>query len=136
MKAFRLFAILVAAWPVFAHAALNVFACEPEWGALATELGGAAVKVYTATTAFQAPHHIEARPSLIAQMRRADLAVCTGAELELGWLPVLLRQAGNAAIQPGEPGYFEAARQGARRGGPAGRGRARGGGRAAGGPRI
>src|SRR3569832_564754 len=111
MKAFRIIAILVAAWPVFAHAALNVFACEPEWGALATELGGDAVKVYTATTAFQDPHHIEARPSLIAQMRRADLAVCTGAELEIGWLPVLQQQAGNAAIQPGEPVYFEAARQ-------------------------
>src|SRR3569832_661958 len=111
MKAFRIIAILVAAWPVFAHAALNVLACEPEWGALATELGGDAVKVYTATTAFQDPRHIEARPSLIAQMRRADLAVCTGAELEIGWLPVLLRQAGTAAIQPGEPGYFEAARQ-------------------------
>lgn len=111
MKSFRLIAFLFAAWPVFAHAALNVFACEPEWGALATELGGDAVKVYTATTAFQDPHHIEARPSLIAQMRRADLAVCTGAELEIGWLPVLLRQSGNAAIQPGQPGYFEAARQ-------------------------
>jgi len=67
--------------------------------------------VYAATTAFQDPHRIEARPSLIAQMRRADLAVCTGAELETGWLPVLLRQSGNAAIQPGQPGYFEAARQ-------------------------
>lgn len=111
MKSFRLFAILFTAWPVFAHATLNVFACEPEWGALTTELGGDAVKVYTATTAFQDPHHIEARPSLIAQMRRADLAVCTGAELEVGWLPVLLRQSGNAAIQPGQPGYFEAARQ-------------------------
>ena len=110
MKSFRLFAILFAAWPAFAHATLNVFACEPEWGALTTELGGDAVKVYTATTAFQDPHHIEARPSLIAQMRRADLAVCTGAELEIGWLPVLLRQSGNAAIQPGQPGYFEAAR--------------------------
>lgn len=111
MKPLRLFACLVAAWPAFAQAALNVFACEPEWGALATELGGDAVKVYTATTAFQDPHHVEARPSLIAQMRRADLAVCTGAELETGWLPVLLRQSGNAAIQPGQPGYFEAARQ-------------------------
>ncbi|MHB1083281.1 MAG: metal ABC transporter substrate-binding protein [Thiobacillus sp.] len=111
MKSFRLFALLFAAWPVFAHATLNVFACEPEWGALAAELGGDAVKVYAATTAFQDPHHIEARPSLIAQMRRADLAVCTGAELEVGWLPVLLRQSGNAAIQPGQPGYFEAARQ-------------------------
>ncbi|MDP1644388.1 MAG: zinc ABC transporter substrate-binding protein [Thiobacillus sp.] len=111
MKPFRLLAFLFAAWPTFAYATLNVFACEPEWGALAAELGGDAVKVYTATTAFQDPHRIEARPSLIAQMRRADLAVCTGAELEVGWLPVLLRQSGNAAIQPGQPGYFEAARQ-------------------------
>lgn len=111
MKSFRLIAFLFAAWPAFAHATLNVFACEPEWGALASELGGDAVKVYSATTAFQDPHHIEARPSLIAQMRRADLTVCTGAELEVGWLPLLLRQSGNAAIQPGQLGYFEAARQ-------------------------
>ncbi len=111
MKSFRLFVFLLAASPALAHAALNVFACEPEWGALATELGGDAVKVYAATTAFQDPHHIEARPSLIAQMRRADLAICTGAELEVGWLPVLLRQSGNPAVQPGQPGYFEAARQ-------------------------
>lgn len=111
MQGFRLLVLLFAALPALAHAALNVFACEPEWGALASELGGDAVKVYAATTAFQDPHRIEARPSLIAQMRRADLAVCTGAELETGWLPVLLRQSGNAAIQPGQPGYFEAARQ-------------------------
>ena len=136
MKAFRLFAFLVAAWPVFAQAALNVFACEPEWGALATELGGANVKVYTATTAFQDPHHIEARPSLIAQMRRADLAVCTGAELEIGWLPVLLRQAGNAAIQPGQPGYLEAARQVALLEKPAVLDRAQGDIHAAGNPHI
>ena len=136
MKAFRLFVFLVAAWPVFAHAALNVFACEPEWGALATELGGANVKVYTATTAFQDPHHIEARPSLIAQMRRADLAVCTGAELEIGWLPVLLRQAGNAAIQPGQPGYFEAAQQVALLGKPTVLDRAQGDIHAAGNPHI
>ena len=96
--------------PVCAHAALNVFACEPEWAALARELGGDDVKVYAATTAMQDPHRIEARPSLIAQMRRADLLVCTGAELEIGWLPVLLRDAGNAAVQPGQLGYFEAAR--------------------------
>lgn len=110
MKSIRLMLVLLATLPALAHAALNVFACEPEWGALARELGGDAVKVYTATTAMQDPHRIEARPSLIAQMRRADLAVCTGAELEVGWLPLLLRESGNAAVQPGRPGYFEAAR--------------------------
>lgn len=94
-----------------AHAGLRVLACEPEWGALARELGGDRVTVYDATNAFQDPHHVQAKPSLLARARRADLLVCTGSQLEIGWLPVLLRQAGNPAIQPGQPGYFEAAAQ-------------------------
>jgi zinc/manganese transport system substrate-binding protein len=89
--------------------ALEVFACEPEWGALVQELAGDKAKVYTATSALQDPHAIQARPSLIARARSAELLVCTGAELEVGWLPILLRQSGNRAIQPGAPGYFEAA---------------------------
>lgn len=95
--------------PAPALAALSVMACEPEWGALARELGGDKVSVYTATTAFQDPHHIQARPSLIVRARNADLLACTGAELEIGWLPILLRQSGNPNIQPGRPGYFMAA---------------------------
>ncbi|HUX29332.1 MAG TPA: zinc ABC transporter substrate-binding protein [Thiobacillus sp.] len=95
--------------PGAAHAALKVFACEPEWGSLAKEIGGAQVSVYTATTAMQDPHHIEARPSLIARARNANLLVCTGAELEIGWLPVILAESGNAAIQAGQPGQFFAA---------------------------
>ncbi len=94
-----------------AQAALNVFACEPEWGALATALGGDDVSVFTATTGLQDPHQIQARPALIARLRNADMAVCTGAELEIGWMPVLLRQSSNAKVQPGAPGYFEAAQQ-------------------------
>lgn len=90
-------------------AALRVLACEPEWGALVQELAGDKASVYVATTALQDPHRIQARPSLIASARNADLMVCTGAELEIGWLPILLRQSSNAAIQPGKPGYFEAA---------------------------
>jgi len=89
-----------------AFAKVNVFACEPEWKSLVETIGGSHVKVYSATTAFQDPHHIEARPSLIAKTRQADLLVCTGAELEIGWLPLLLRQSGNASIQEDEPGYF------------------------------
>lgn len=92
-----------------AHAALNVFACEPEWAALVQQLAGDKASIYTATAALQDPHRIEARPSLIAKARRADLLVCTGAELEVGWLPVVLRESGNSAIQPGGNGYFEAA---------------------------
>ncbi len=91
-----------------AQAALRVFACEPEWGALATELTGGKAVVYTATTAQQDVHHIQARPSLIAQARRADLVVCTGAELEVGWLPLVLRRAGNPRIQVGTRGFLAA----------------------------
>jgi zinc/manganese transport system substrate-binding protein len=94
-----------------AYANLSVFACEPEWGALAAELGGDKVTVFVATTALQDPHQIQARPALIARLRSADLVVCTGAELEIGWMPVLLRQASNAKVQPGMPGYFEATQQ-------------------------
>lgn len=92
-----------------AYAQISVFACEPEWAALTRMLGGNAVKVYSATTAQQDPHHIQARPSLIAKARRADLLVCTGAELEVGWLPLLLRKSGNGNIQPNSTGHFMAA---------------------------
>ena len=91
-----------------ATAALNVFACEPEWASLADELGGERVKTVSATTAYQDPHHIEARPSLIAKVRRADLLICSGADLEVGWLPLLQRRASNAKVLPNTPGYFEA----------------------------
>src|SRR5450631_1196041 len=99
----------LACWAVPAHATLHVFACEPEWGALAQELGGNLVDVSVATNALQDPHQIQAKPSLIARTRNADLVVCTGAELEIGWLPVLLQQSGNAKVQQGQPGNFAAA---------------------------
>jgi zinc/manganese transport system substrate-binding protein len=99
---------LTVAVPSAAHADLKIFACEPEWGALAHELGGEHVSIYVATTAQQDPHHIEARPSLIARARAADMTVCTGAELEVGWLPAVQRQSANRKIQPGAPGDFEA----------------------------
>ncbi len=90
-------------------ASISVFACEPEWAALSHEIGGDLVDARSATTAMQDPHHIQARPSLIARMRKADLVICTGAGLEVGWLPLLLRRANNPRVQPGQPGYLEAA---------------------------
>jgi zinc/manganese transport system substrate-binding protein len=91
-----------------AHAAVNVLACEPEWEALATEIGGDKVRVSSATNALQDPHRVEARPGLIARTRNADLLVCSGLELEVGWLPVLVQQSGNPRIAAGQPGHFEA----------------------------
>jgi len=102
-------ALACAALAAPAQAALRVLACEPEWAALAQELGGPLVDASSATTAQQDPHQVQARPSLIARVRNADLVVCTGAELEVGWLPVLLQQSGNARVQPGQPGNFAAA---------------------------
>src|SRR5262245_63721334 len=112
MRTCKLFATVALAavtlLTIPAHAALRVLACEPEWGALVQELGGPLVDVSVATTALQDPHRIQARPSLIARARNADLLVCTGAELEVGWLPVLLQQSGNAKVQPGQPAHFMA----------------------------
>lgn len=88
--------------------AITVFACEPEWASLTRTLLPE-VSVRTATTHLQDPHHIEARPSLIAQIRGADFAICTGAELEAGWLPMLQDRAGNPKVQAGRPSMFFAA---------------------------
>jgi zinc/manganese transport system substrate-binding protein len=92
----------------FSANALEVFACEPEWGALVEELAGDTAEITVATTAYQDPHRLQAKPSLIAAIRDTDLVVCTGADLEIGWLPLLLRRAGNASIQAGNPGNFMA----------------------------
>jgi zinc/manganese transport system substrate-binding protein len=107
MKAILLLLLLIS--PTLGWAQLDVFACEPEWADLTQKLAGDKVNVFSATTAMQDPHHVEARPSLIAKMRRADLVVCTGADLEVGWLPLLIRRSGNPKVQPNQPGYFEAA---------------------------
>lgn len=108
MNTTTLLLLLVLALTPLQATALEVFACEPEWSALVEELGGDRVRVYSAVTGRQDVHVVQARPSLIARFRRADLVVCTGADLESAWLPVLLRQGGNPAVQPGRPGFFEA----------------------------
>jgi zinc/manganese transport system substrate-binding protein len=102
-------AAMAAALAAPARADLSVFACEPEWGALAKEIGGDKVSIYTATTGAQDPHQIQARPSLIAKARSADIAVCTGGELEIAWMPMVAQQAANPKLQSGADGMFEAA---------------------------
>jgi zinc/manganese transport system substrate-binding protein len=104
-----MFLLCLCALPAPAASAVNVLTTVPEWAALAREIGGERVAATSATSALQDPHRIEARPSLIARARAADLLLATGAELEIGWLPVLLRESGNRRIQPGRDGYLEAA---------------------------
>ena len=94
--------------PLLGHAELRVFGCEPGWAALAEEIGGDLVEAYSATTALQDPHYIQARPSLIAKVRKADIVICNGAQLEIGWLPALLQKANNRDVRPGSRGYMEA----------------------------
>jgi zinc/manganese transport system substrate-binding protein len=102
-------ALLIVALAPSAQAAVRVLATTADWGALTKELGGDRVDVYTATTAMQDVHRVEAKPSLVARARTADLLVANGAELEAGWLPVLLQESGNGRIRRGAPGFFEAA---------------------------
>lgn len=102
--------VLASVFAAPVEAKLRVFACEPEWGSLLAELAADTIDVDVATTALQDVHVVEARPSLIAKMRKADLLVCSGAQLEIGWLPQLLRQAGNARVASGA-GNFMAANQ-------------------------
>ncbi len=100
--------LAMLASPGLVHAELKVFACEAEWAELAKQLGGDQVKVESATTGLQDVHYIQARPSLIARVRSADLVVCTGADLEASWLPLLLRKANNRNVLPGQPGFLAA----------------------------
>lgn len=136
MRKIIVLASLLSAVALPAHASLKIFACEPEWAALSTEIGGKLVNVYAATTGGQDPHQIQARPSLIAKARAADLAVCTGAELEVAWMPQVARQAANPKIQPGADGYFETTSVIALRDAPASLDRAQGDLHAAGNPHI
>lgn len=94
--------------PMVSKADLNIFTCEPEWAVLAQELGGKNVKTSSATNALQDPHYIQARPSLISKVGRADLIICSGAQLEIGWLPMLLRKGNNPNVMPSSPGFIEA----------------------------
>ena len=110
MSKFLFGALALLAFAATPAHAINVFACEPEWGALVRELAGDAASVDVGTTALQDVHVIEAKPSLIAKVRKADLVVCSGAELEIGWLPQLIHQAGNPKVASGA-GYFLAAEQ-------------------------
>jgi len=108
MNSLRIMAVFLILAPLGAAAQLRVFACEPEWAALASEIGGSRVEASSATHALQDPHYVQARPSLISEVRKADLVICSGAQLEIGWLPLLLSKANNPRVLPGKDGFLEA----------------------------
>ena len=110
MKEFILLFVLAfsVCWSSQAFAKVNVFACAPEWGALAEEIGGDNVSITVATAASQDVHFVRAKPSLLAAMRKADLVFCSGASLEQGWLPLLVRKAGDSDVQQESIGWLMA----------------------------
>jgi len=108
MKKFILFLMMATLIATKAFA-LNVFTCEPEWKSLTEEITKDKADVYSATNATQDVHYIQAKPSLIAKIRKADMVVCSGADLEIGWLPLILKKAGSAKIQEGGENLIYAA---------------------------
>ena len=101
---------LVAKGPLLAAGKLNVVTATQDLAALAVEVGGDHVNVLSIAKGYQDPHFVEAKPSFLLNLRKADLLVVVGLELEIGWLPPLITQSGNPRIQPAAQGYFDASR--------------------------
>src|SRR6188508_1751916 len=104
-----LLALVIGLLPELAHAELKVVTTTTDLGYFARTVGGDRVKVETICQGNQDPHFVQARPSYMVTLSRADLLVAVGLELEVGWLPSLIQGARNPSINPGKPGYLEAA---------------------------
>ena len=94
--------------PVGAQGKPSVVTTTEDLAAIAREVGGDRIAVDFIARGYQDPHFVEAKPSFILKLQRADLLVVVGRELELGWLPPLVQQSRNARIQPGAAGYLDA----------------------------
>src|SRR3954463_881590 len=106
-----LFAALLASVPARAQGKLNVVATTEDLAAIAREVGGDRITVEAIARGYQDPHFVEAKPSFILKMQKADVLVVVGRELEIGWLPPLQQQSRNARVQPGGEGYVDASLQ-------------------------
>lgn len=103
---------LCAACPLPAQAAgkLNIITATADLAALAQEIGGDKIEVESIARGYQDPHFVDAKPSFLLKLRKADLLIVVGLELEIGWLPPLITQSTNPKIQVGAPGYLDASR--------------------------
>src|SRR3954464_10452641 len=106
-------ALLLVAASVSAQSKLNVVATTEDLASLAREVGGDRINIEAIARGYQDPHFVEAKPSFILKLQKADLLVVVGRELEIGWLPPLIQQSRNAKVQVGAAGYLDAS-QGAR----------------------
>jgi len=106
------FSIILAALllAVVAQAKLNIVATTPDLGAIAKEIGGDAITLTTLAKPTEDPHFVDAKPSFIVKLNRADVVIEGGAELEIGWLPALLDQSRNEKLAAGAPGHVNCAK--------------------------
>jgi len=102
---------LVATTDAFADSKLNVVAATEDLASIGREIGGDRISIEAIARGYQDPHFVEAKPSFILKLQRADLLVVVGRELEIGWLPPLITQSRNSKIQPGAEGYLDASLQ-------------------------
>jgi zinc/manganese transport system substrate-binding protein len=101
-------ALLLVAASVSAQSKLNVVATTEDLASLAREVGGDRITIDAIARGYQDPHFVEAKPSFILKLQKADLLIVVGRELEIGWLPPLIQQSRNAKVQPGASGYLDA----------------------------
>src|SRR5258708_19575553 len=109
MKLKYLFWLFILAFAVPAHAQskLNVMTATEDLASIAREVGGDHVTVESIARGYQDPHFVEAKPSFILKLQKADVLVVVGRELEIGWLPPLIQQSPNSNIHPRPPGYLD-----------------------------
>jgi len=101
-------AILFAATAAFAQGKLNVIATTEDLASIAREVGGDRISIEAIARGYQDPHFVEAKPSFILKLMKADVLIVVGKELEIGWLPPLIQQSRNSKIQQGADGYLDA----------------------------
>jgi zinc/manganese transport system substrate-binding protein len=101
-------ALLIGVAPARAAGPLNVVTTTEDLASIAREVAGDKAKVESLSRGYQDPHFVEAKPSFVLKLNKADVLIAVGRELEIGWLPPLITQARNAKIQPGADGYLDA----------------------------
>src|SRR5215475_13667634 len=99
---------LTSVLPAHAQGQLNVVTATEDLASIAREVGGDRITVEAIARGYQDPHFVEAKPSFILKLQKADVLIVVGLELEIGWLPPLIQQSRNGKIQIGAPGYLDA----------------------------
>src|SRR6266480_907394 len=106
-----LLALLMVNLPAGAQGKLNVIATTQDLASIASEVGGDHISVDSIAKGYQDPHFVEAKPSFILKLQRADILILVGRDLEIGWLPPLIQQSRNSKVQVGADGYLDASQQ-------------------------